>query len=660
MCEHNHNHEHGHDHDHCHEHNHEHNHSHEHSHEHEHGDSGKFVLARIIIAAVMLIGLHFVPFNSEVLRLICFLVPYLIVGYDVLLEAAEGIIKGEVFDECFLMAVATVGAVVIAFTRGESYNEAVFVMLFYQFGEFLTDKALDKSRRHITDLMDIRPDKAVVETESGHKTVHPDEVAVGSIILVAAGEKVPLDGVVIEGESMLNTAALTGESVPRRVSAGDEIMSGCINENGLLRIKTTKPFGDSTVSKILDLVENAAEKKAKSEKFITKFAHYYTPAVCFGALALAVIPPLVSMAVGSSANWGEWVYRALTFLVISCPCALVISIPLSFFGGIGAAGRNGVLIKGSSYLEQLAKTKTVVFDKTGTMTEGVFEVQDVECSDFDSERIIELAAHAEAHSSHPISISLKEAYGKAVDPSRVSEVNEISGKGVTAKVDGVQVAVGNAKLMDEIGADYTATDKAGTAVYVAADGKFAGCIIINDKIKTTAKNAIERLRACGVNKTVMLTGDRDAAAQSVASELGVDAVYSELMPDDKVKKVEQLLGEKQKNEALAFVGDGINDAPVLMRSDIGIAMGALGSDAAIEAADIVLMDDDPRSIAKAIGISRRCLRIVYENIVFALGVKAVCLLLGALGIANMWVAIFADVGVMLLAVLNALRCLKKK
>ncbi|MBQ9517013.1 MAG: cadmium-translocating P-type ATPase [Eubacterium sp.] len=647
-------------HDHEHNHNHEYEHEHEHSHEHEHGEGGKLVLARIIIAALMLIGLHFVPFGSPVLRLVCYLVPYLLVGYDVLLEAIEGILKGEVFDECFLMAIATVGAVVIAFLRGDSYNEAVFVMLFYQLGEFLTDKAVDKSRHHITELMDIRPDSATVETADGRATVHPDEVEVGSIILVAAGEKVPLDGVVVEGSSMVNTAALTGESVPRSVTVGDEIISGCINENGLLRIKTTKPFGESTVSKILDLVENASEKKAKSEKFITKFAHYYTPAVCAGALALAVIPPLVSMAVGSGAEWGEWVYRALTFLVISCPCALVISIPITFFGGIGSAGRQGVLVKGSSYLEMLSKTKTVVFDKTGTLTEGVFEVQDVEFASEAPERIIELAAHAEAHSSHPISQSIKSAYGGEVDIARISDVNEISGKGVTAKIDGVPVAVGNGRLMDEIGVQYSSTQSCGTAVYVAIDGSFAGCIVINDRIKNTSKSAIRRLRDCGVEKTVMLTGDREKATQSVAKELGVDAVYSELMPADKVQKVEELLEEKQNDGVLAFVGDGINDAPVLMRSDIGIAMGALGSDAAIEAADIVLMDDDPRSIAKAIGISRRCLRIVYENIWFALGVKAVCLILGALGIANMWLAIFADVGVMILAVLNALRCLKKK
>ena len=617
------------------------------------------VLIRIITSAVLLIALLFVPFKNEYLRFACFMAPYLIIGYDILIKAVKGIFRGQVFDENFLMAIATVGAVAIAFTRGESYTEAVAVMLFYQLGELFQSYAVGKSRKSIAALMDIRPDTAVIETPDGQNTVSPDEVEIGSVIIVAAGEKVPIDGVVIEGESMLNTAALTGESVPQRVTVGSEVMSGCINENGLLRIKTTKPFGESTASKILDLVENSATKKAKSEQFITKFARYYTPAVCVGALVLGIVPPLVMLVLGKNADWGEWIYRALTFLVISCPCALVISIPLSFFGGIGSASRQGVLVKGSSYLEMLSKAKTVVFDKTGTMTEGVFEVQDIECAaDISSERILELAALAEAHSSHPISISLKKAYSAEVDTDRISDVNEISGKGVTATVDGVAVAVGNGKLMQHIGVDYKSTSAVGTAVYVAVDGVFAGCIIINDKIKLTAKTAIEELRSLGVTKTVMLTGDRDNAAQVVAKELGVDECYSELLPADKVAKVEELLASKQKNDTLAFVGDGINDAPVLMRSDIGIAMGALGSDAAIEAADVVLMDDNPQSISKAIAISRKCLRIVYENIVFALGVKAVCLLLGALGIANMWLAIFADVGVMIIAVLNAIRCLK--
>ncbi len=617
------------------------------------------VLIRIITSAVLLIALLFVPFKNEYLRFACFMAPYLIIGDDILIKAVKGIFRGQVFDENFLMAIATVGAVAIAFTRGESYTEAVAVMLFYQLGELFQSYAVGKSRKSIAALMDIRPDTAVIETPDGQNTVSPDEVEIGSVIIVAAGEKVPIDGVVIEGESMLNTAALTGESVPQRVTVGSEVMSGCINENGLLRIKTTKPFGESTASKILDLVENSATKKAKSEQFITKFARYYTPAVCIGALVLGIVPPLVMLVLGKNADWGEWIYRALTFLVISCPCALVISIPLSFFGGIGSASRQGVLVKGSSYLEMLSKAKTVVFDKTGTMTEGVFEVQDIECAaDISSERILELAALAEAHSSHPISISLKKAYSAEVDTDRISDVNEISGKGVTATVDGVAVAVGNGKLMQHIGVDYKSTSAVGTAVYVAADGVFAGCIIINDKIKLTAKTAIEELRSLGVTKTVMLTGDRDNAAQVVAKELGVDECYSELLPADKVAKVEELLASKQKNDTLAFVGDGINDAPVLMRSDIGIAMGALGSDAAIEAADVVLMDDNPQSISKAIAISRKCLRIVYENIGFALGVKAVCLLLGALGIANMWLAIFADVGVMIIAVLNAIRCLK--
>ncbi|MBE6720589.1 MAG: cadmium-translocating P-type ATPase [Ruminococcaceae bacterium] len=617
------------------------------------------VLFRIIVSAVILIGLLFVPFENRLLKLCCFMVPYLIIGYDIIKKAVKGIFRGQVFDENFLMAIATVGAVVIAFTRDESYTEAVAVMLFYQLGELFQSYAVGKSRRNIASLMDIRPDTAVMLTEKGEVTVSPDEVEVGSIIVVAAGEKVAIDGVVEEGSSMLNTAALTGESVPRKVNVGDEVISGCINENGLLKIRTTKPFGESTVSKILDLVENSAAKKAKSEKFITKFARYYTPAVCAGALALAVIPPLVMTLVGNNADWGEWLYRALTFLVISCPCALVISIPLSFFGGIGCASREGVLVKGSSYLEMLSKTKTVVFDKTGTMTKGVFEVQEVIADgNLTADEIIELAAYAEAHSSHPISKSIISAYGKPVVTSKISDVNEISGNGVTAVVGGKTVVAGNKKLMKSLGIDADETNGSSTVVYVAVDGKYEGCIIISDTLKDGAKDSVSLLRECGVRKTVMLTGDRKSAAEEVAKTLGVDEVHSELLPADKVSIVESLLASKQKGEAVAFVGDGINDAPVLSRSDIGIAMGALGSDAAIEAADIVLMDDDPRSIAKAIRISRKCLRIVYENIYFALGVKAVCLILGAVGIANMWLAIFADVGVMIIAVLNALRCLK--
>ncbi|MBE6817219.1 MAG: cadmium-translocating P-type ATPase [Ruminococcaceae bacterium] len=616
----------------------------------------KKILIRIIVSAVLLIGLLFIPFTNEWLRFVCFMAPYLIIGYDILLKAVKGVFRGQVFDENFLMAVATVGAVVLALTRGESYTEAVAVMLFYQLGELFQSVAVGKSRRNIAALMDIRPDVAVVETAQGQEEVSPDEVAVGSVILVSAGEKIPIDGVVIEGESMVNTAALTGESVPRRAAVGDEVISGCINESGLLRIRTTKPFGESTVSKILDLVENSAMKKAKSEQFITKFARYYTPAVCGAALLLAVLPPAVSLLLGKNADWGEWIYRALTFLVISCPCALVISIPLSFFGGIGKASREGVLVKGSVYLEELSGTKCVVFDKTGTMTKGVFEVSEILSEGVDKDELLRLTAYAEAYSTHPISASIRAAFGNEIDLAKVQEVQEISGHGVTALVDGVRVAAGNSKLMDKIGAACVATELPGTAVYVALDGVYAGCILINDTIKDGAVEAIDLLRRNGVNKTVMLTGDRKAAAESVAKTLGVDEVHSELLPADKVAVVEQLLATTDGR--LAFVGDGINDAPVLTRADIGIAMGALGSDAAIEAADIVLMDDDPRSISKAIGISRKCLRIVHENIWFALGVKGICLVLGALGIANMWLAIFADVGVMVLAVINAVRCLK--
>ena len=619
------------------------------------------ILIRIVTSAVLLVALMLVPFTNRYLKFACFMVPYLIIGYDILIKAVKGIFRGHVFDENFLMAIATVGAVVIAFTRGESYAEAVAVMLFYQLGEMFQSYAVGKSRRSIAELMDIRPDCAVVETENGNVEMSPDEVEVGNVIIVAAGEKIPIDGVVAEGESMLNTSALTGESVPRSVSVGSEVISGCINENGLLKIRTTKPFGESTVSRILDLVENSATKKSKSEKFITKFARYYTPAVCAGALLLAVLPPLVVTLAGGKGDWGEWIYRALTFLVISCPCALVISIPLSFFGGIGCAGKNGILIKGSSYLETLSKTKCIVFDKTGTMTKGVFEVNEVLCADgFDGDELLKYAAYAEAYSSHPISESLRSAYGESIDTERVSEVNEIRGNGVTAKVDGKSVAVGNTKLMDSVGAEYKLPESAGTLVFVAVDGTYAGCIVISDVIKGGAKDAVSLLRENGVERVVMLTGDRKEVAESVAGELGVDEVKSELLPEDKVAIVEKLLDEKGSKDMLAFVGDGINDAPVLTRADIGIAMGALGSDAAIEAADIVLMDDDPRSISKAIGISRKCLKIVYENIIFALAVKAVCLILGAFGIANMWLAIFADVGVMVIAVLNAIRCLKIK
>ena len=605
---------------------------------------------------MLLIGLLFIPFTNEWLRFVCFMAPYLIIGYDILLKAVKGVFRGQVFDENFLMAVATVGAVVLALTRGESYTEAVAVMLFYQLGELFQSVAVGKSRRNIAALMDIRPDVAVVETADGQEEVFPDEVAVGSVILVSAGEKIPIDGVVIEGESMVNTAALTGESVPRRAAVGDEVISGCINESGLLRIRTTKPFGESTVSKILDLVENSAMKKAKSEQFITKFARYYTPAVCGAALLLAVLPPAVSLLLGKNADWGEWIYRALTFLVISCPCALVISIPLSFFGGIGKASREGVLVKGSVYLEELSGTKCVVFDKTGTMTKGVFEVSEILSEGVDKDELLRLTAYAEAYSTHPISASIRAAFGSEIDLAKVQEVQEISGHGVTALVNGVRVAAGNSKLMEKIGAACVVTELPGTVVYVALDGVYAGCILINDTIKDGAVESIDLLRRNGVNKAVMLTGDRKAAAESVAKTLGVDEVHSELLPADKVAVVEQLLATTDGR--LAFVGDGINDAPVLTRADIGIAMGALGSDAAIEAADIVLMDDDPRSISKAIGISRKCLRIVHENIWFALGVKGICLVLGALGIANMWLAIFADVGVMVLAVINAVRCLK--
>jgi len=641
----------------------------------------KKVLYRIIVAAILLVAVNFVPVTGY-LKAVLFLVPYLVIGYDILRKAVLGIIHGEVFDENFLMAVATVGAMIL----GE-YSEGVAVMLFYQIGELFQAVAVGKSRRNITALMDIRPDYANVEDADGNlEQVDPDDVEIGSIIVVRPGEKVPIDGVVAEGSSTLNTSALTGESVPREVGCGDDIISGCININGLLKIRTTKEFEESTVSKILELVENSSMKKSRCENFITKFARYYTPAVCYSALALAILPPVINLLLGNPANWSTWVIRALTFLVISCPCALVISIPLSFFGGIGGASACGILVKGSNYLEALAQTKYVVFDKTGTLTKGVFqvvEIQTSECfketckiqeeaktemaaesashaqlSENAAERLLQYAAYAESFSNHPISKSLREAYGKEIDNAKVSDIEEISGHGVKAKVDGVLVAAGNAKLMQKLGFTYEENTGIGTVVHIAVDGAYAGYILIADVEKETATQAVTALKAAGVKKTVMLTGDSKPVAEYVAESLGVDEVHSELLPGDKVERVEQLLEQKGKKEMLAFVGDGINDAPVLSRADIGIAMGALGSDAAIEAADIVLMDDNPEKIALAMRISRKCLRIVYQNIVFALGVKGLCLILGALGIANMWVAIFADVGVMVLAVLNAIRCLK--
>lgn len=624
----------------------------------------KKMLVRIIVTAVLFAGLFvfekFVPITSRILRLAVYMVPYLVISYDILKKAFKGIIKGQVFDENFLMAVASVGAVAIAVYENGSYNEAVAVMLFYQIGELFQSYAVGKSRRSISELMDIRPDYANIEVDGKIEQVDPDEVEVGSIIVVSAGEKVPIDGVIVEGSTTLDTAALTGESVPRSVKESDEVISGCINLTGTVRIRTTKPFGESTVSKILDLVENSSSKKSKSEQFITKFAKYYTPAVCGGALALALLPPVVSLIIGKDAMWLTWIYRALTFLVISCPCALVISIPLSFFAGIGGASKEGVLVKGSNYLETLSKTKIVVFDKTGTMTKGNFEVTEIAPVGVENNELLRLAAYAESYSSHPISKSIKSAYGKEIDNAKISDVNEISGNGVLAVVDGKKIAVGNSKLMDKLGVEYTACSKVGTVVYVAVDGKYCGYILISDALKPTSVSAVRELKNCGVRKTVMLTGDSKKVADAVAKELGADEVYSELLPADKVSQVERLLADKGEKEKLAFVGDGINDAPVLSRADIGIAMGALGSDAAIEAADIVLMDDDPMKISKAIKISSKCLRIVNENIYFALGVKALCLILGAVGIANMWVAIFADVGVMVIAVLNAIRALSVK
>ena len=618
----------------------------------------KKMLVRILISAALLIALSFAPVTG-IARFILYLVPYLIIGYDILLKAFKGIKNRQMFDENFLMAVATVGAIAIAlYEQSGDYTEAIAVMLFYQIGELFQSYAVGKSRRNISELMDIRPDYANVEQDGKLEKVDPDEVEIGSVIVVQPGEKVPIDGVILEGSSTLNTSALTGESIPREAAAGDEIISGCINMTGLLKVKTTKEFGESTVSRILDLVENASSRKSRSEEFISRFARIYTPAVCYAALALAFLPPLVRMiGMGLPADWDIWIYRALTFLVISCPCALVISIPLSFFAGIGGASNAGVLVKGSNYLETLSQTKIVVFDKTGTLTRGVFEVNGIHHNEMEDEKLIEYAALAESASSHPISRSIQKAYGKEIDRSRVTDIREISGNGVLAKVDGHEVAAGNDKLMERLGIEYIGCHLVGTIIHVAVDGTYAGHIVISDVLKPHSKEAVRELKTAGVQKTVMLTGDIRRVAEQVAGELGLDAVYSELLPADKVEKVEALLASKPEKEKLAFVGDGINDAPVLGRADIGIAMGAMGSDAAIEAADVVLMDDDPMKISKAIKISRKCLRIVYQNIVFAIGVKLICLLLGALGIANMWLAIFADVGVMILAVLNAIRAL---
>ena len=617
----------------------------------------KKMLARILIAAALMIMLHFVPAEGAV-RFLLYMIPYLVIGYDILIKAFKGICNRQVFDESFLMAVATIGAIALAITDNGDYTEAIAVMLFYQIGEWFQSYAVGKSRRNISELMDIRPDHANVERNGRLEQVDPDEVEIGTHIIVRPGEKVPIDGVVVEGTSTLDTAALTGESVPRDVCAGEEVVSGCINMSGVLTIRTTREFGESTVSKILDLVENASSRKSRSEAFITRFARVYTPAVCISALALALLPPLVLMLSGAQPQWGSWIYRALTFLVISCPCALVISIPLSFFAGIGGASNAGILIKGSNYLETLSQAKTVVFDKTGTLTKGVFAVNAIHHSIIDEHQLIEYAALAESASSHPISQSLQKAYGQEIDRTRVREVKEISGKGITALVDGIRVAAGNGKLMDELGISYQECHSVGTIVHMALDGRYAGHIVISDLIKPTSAQAVQALRRCGVNRIVMLSGDKEETAQAIGRELGIDEVYGGLMPDDKVTKVEELIASRRGDkEKLVFVGDGINDAPVLSRADIGIAMGAMGADAAIEAADVVLMDDDPLKIAKAIRIARKCLRIVRENIVFAIGIKLICLLLGALGIANMWLAIFADVGVMIIAVLNAIRAL---
>ena len=606
----------------------------------------KKMLVRILIAAALLIALNFIPAEGWI-RFGLYLIPYLVIGYDILLKALKGIRNRQVFDECFLMAVATVGAIALAlYEKSGDYTEAVAVMLFYQIGELFQSYAVGKSRRNISELMDIRPDYANVEVNGTLEQLDPDEVEIGTVITVQPGEKVPIDGVIVEGSSSLNTSALTGESIPRDAKAGDEIISGCINMTGVLKIRTTKEFGESTVSKILDLVENATSRKSKSEDFISKFARIYTPAVCYAALALAFLPPLVRMlGMGLSPEWGNWVYRALTFLVISCPCALVISIPLSFFAGIGGASNAGVLVKGSNYLETLSKTDMVVFDKTGTLTQGVFEVNGIHHNEMENEKLLEYAAHAECASSHPISRSLQRAYGKEVDRSRVENIREISGNGVLATVDGKEVAAGNDKLMAHLGIPFVSCHSVGTIIHIAIEGKYAGHIVISDVVKPHSREAVEALKKAGVRRTVMLTGDSKKVADHVAAELGLDEVYSELLPADKVAKVEELLKTKPENAKLAFVGDGINDAPVLGRADIGIAMGAMGSDAAIEAADVVLMDDDPLKISKAIKISRKCLRIVYQNIVFAIGIKLLCLALGALGLANMWLAIFADVGV---------------
>ena len=618
----------------------------------------KKMLVRIIAAAVLLIALSFVP-ATGVLRFILYMIPYLIIGYDILMKAGKGIRNHQIFDENFLMAIATVGAIVLAlYDQSGDYTEAIAVMLFYQIGELFQSYAVGKSRRNISELMDIRPDYANIENGGNLEQVDPDEVEIGTTIVVQPGEKVPIDGIVVEGTSSLNTSALTGESLPRDVSAGDEIISGCINMTGLLKIQTTKEFGESTVSKILDLVENASSRKSKSEDFIVKFARIYTPAVCIAALALALLPPLARILfMGLAPQWDTWIYRALTFLVISCPCALVISIPLSFFAGIGGASKAGVLVKGSNYLETLSQTKIVVFDKTGTLTQGVFEVNGIHHNTLENEKILEYAALAESASSHPISKSLQRAYGKEIDRSRVQDIQEISGNGVIAKVDGVEVAAGNTKLMDKLHIPYIDCHHVGTIIHMAIEGEYVGHILISDIIKPHAKEALEALKASGVRTTIMLTGDARKVADQVAKEVGVDEVHSELLPADKVEQVERIMEKKSAQEKLAFVGDGINDAPVLRRADIGIAMGAMGSDAAIEAADVVLMDDDPMKIAKAIRISRKCLGIVYQNIIFAIGVKLICLILGAFGIANMWLAIFADVGVMIIAVLNAIRAL---
>ena len=620
----------------------------------------KKMLARIIIAAVLMVVCNVIPAEG-ILKFVLYMIPYFIIGYDILKKAVKGIINKQVFDENFLMAVATVGAIVIAVTDSGDYNEAIAVMLFYQIGELFQSYAVGKSRKNISELMDIRPDYANLLKDDSIEKVDSDEVEIGSIIVVKPGEKVPIDGIVIDGKSTLNTSALTGESVPRSVKCDDEIISGCINLTGVLKVKTTKEFQESTASKILDLVENSSSKKSRSENFISKFAKYYTPIVCYSALALAVLPPIVRMLfMGVAPQWNVWVYRALTFLVISCPCALVISIPLSFFAGIGGASKAGVLIKGSNYIETMANTKYVVFDKTGTITEGVFEVSGIHHCNMDEDKMLEYVALAEMYSSHPISKSIKKAYGKELDKNRVTDVEQISGHGIMASVDGIKVAVGNSKLMEKLGLEYDECHKIGTIVHVAIDGKYEGHIIISDKIKPTSKKAISALKKAGIKKTVMLTGDMDDVAREVGTQVGMDDIYSELLPEDKVTKVEMLLDKKSAKEALAFVGDGINDAPVLSRADIGIAMGAMGSDAAIEAADVVLMDDDPMKVVKAINISKKCMRIVYENIYFAIGIKVICLILGAIGIANMWLAIFADVGVMVIAVLNAIRALMVK